>query len=135
MESRNCTRVFRPKIIVLSLLLFLSLLISCANPIKEPFNNLIGYWISEDGQRHFYFSKGRRLVITDGNKEVLFDVEYNIGVVRRKTGNEIQKKIWLNFRDEIFGEEECWFTFSEDKKRINSDVLGVLTLVDRRQRL
>lgn len=133
MKSINATPVFRPKIIVLFLLLSLPLYITCSNPVKEPFNNLVGHWISEDGQRHFYFSKERRLVITDGNREVLFDVEYNIGVVQRRTGNKIQKKIWLGFRDEIFGKEECWLTFSKDKKRINSAEFSILNFVDRKQ--
>jgi hypothetical protein len=134
MEPRNCTQVFKPKIIVLSLILFLSLLVSCANPVKEPFNNLIGHWISEDGQRHFYFSRNRNLIITDENGETLFDVEYSIGVAEEKTKGKVRKRIYLDFRYKIFGVYECWFTFSEDKKRINSAVLGVLILVDRRQR-
>lgn len=124
----------RHKIAILSLGIILHLYNSCTNPVKEPFENLIGHWISEDGQRHFYFSEKRRLVITDENRETLFDVEYKIGVVEDKTGHKIRKKIWLDFREVIFGNEECWFTFSRDKNRINSTVLGVLIFVDRRQR-
>lgn len=122
----------RHYIALISLLLILPLYNGCSNPVKEPFNNLLGHWISEDGQRHFYFSKERRLVITDENRKVLFDVEYNIGVVQRKTGNKIRKKIWLDFRDEIFGKEECSLTFSENKKSINSTAFGILNFVDRK---
>ena len=135
MKSRNNTSIFWHKIFVLFLLQFLTLYISCSNPIKEPFNNLIGHWISKDGQTHFYFSKKRRLIVTDENREILFDVEYNIGVVEKKTGNKIRKKMRLHFSGEIFGEDECWLTFSKDKTRINSTALGILNFVDRKQGL
>ena len=126
--------VRRYYIALISSLLILPLYNVCSNPVKEPFNNLIGHWISEDGQRHFYFSKKKRLVITDKSGETLYNVEYHIGVVEKRTGNKIRKKIYMYFSDEVFGKEECWLTFSEDKKRLNSTDFGVLNYVDRNQR-
>lgn len=134
MRPRNSSPVFHPKIIVLLLFLLPHMIISCSNPVKEPFENLIGHWISENGQRQFYFSKDRRLVITDENREILIDLEFNIGVVNEKIGNKIRKKIWLNTSEKIFGKDELWVTFSDDKKHINSTDFGTLIFVDREQK-
>jgi len=133
MKSSNNTSVFWHKIIVLFSLLFLPLFISCSSPVKEPLKNLMGHWISEDGKRQFFFSR-RRLVIIDESGERLTDTEFSIGIVDIKIENKVIKRIWLYFKMDIFGKRDCWLTFSNDKKQIDTTVFGILNFADRKQR-
>ncbi len=129
MVTRRCY------IAAISLLLILLLYNGCSNPLIEPYENLLGHWISEDGKRHFYFSEKGRLVIIDINRKIFFDDVYHMGIVEEKTGNKIKKTMHLYFYEDFFGKNECWFTFSEDKKRINSTAFGILNYVDEKQEL
>lgn len=121
-------------IAVIFLLLILLLYNGCSNPLTEPYKNLLGHWISEDGKMHFYFSEKGRLVIIDENRKIIFEDDYHIGIVEEKKGNKIKKTLHLYYYEEFFGKNECWFTFSEDKKRINSTAFGILNYVDKKQR-
>jgi len=134
MKPRNCPSIFRPKIIILFLLSLFPLSISCSNPLKEPFTDLTGHWISADGQRHYYFSRKRELIIIDESGEWVADTDFNIGVVESNVENKVKKRLYLYFSVDIFGHEDCWLTFSEDKKRINTTAFGILVHIDKRQK-
>ncbi len=123
----------KSNISALSLLIIFLLFNGCSNHLKEPYENLIGHWTSEDGNRDFYFSDWGRLVIVDENRKILFDDDYHIGFVEDKTGDKIKIRIHMYFYTDYHGNTENWITYSEDKKRINSTAFGVLIYVDQKQ--
>ncbi len=134
LKARCNTSGFAYKIIVLSLFLLIPFSIRCSNPLKEPFKNLTGHWISSDAQRHYYFSRKRRLIIIDESEGRLADTEFFIGVVDSRVENKVKKRIYLYFPIDIFGHEDCWLNFSDDKKHINTTAFGILNYVDERQK-
>lgn len=134
MKSRYNTSVFAHKIIVLFLFSLLPLSISCSNPLKEPFKNLTGHWISADGQRHYYFSRRRRLIIIDEFGEWVANTEFNIGVVEYRVENKVKNWLYMYFPVKLSGHKDCWLTFSDDKKHISTNAFGIIDYVDERQK-
>lgn len=120
-------------ITVLSFLFMLHLNHGCSHPLKKPAKDIIGHWVSEDRQKHFYFSEKGLLVITDQDRNILFTDKYHIGIVVKKAGKKIEKRTHLYFYQEFSGKYEGWITFSEDSNSIDSDAFGKLNYVDSRQ--